>query len=325
MLFDRYGRPFLKLRYILNDECNYSCIFCHFEGQARRRGVYLTAEDYGFATSVFRKVGVSDFKITGGEPLLRRDIDAVVYNIAKTGGAVTLTTNGLLLERWAAKLAAAGLQRVNVSVHSTDPGMYSKVTGAPPAALKAVLRGLREARSLGISLKINVVVLRGVNTDRDSVKELVKLAASLDASLQFIELMPTGEGAHVFEQYYEPVETVAKAVAELGGRPLKLRKELHNRPIYVLAGVAIELIKNYGNASFCSGCTTMRLTSDGKLKTCIYAEPSVDLMPLIKARDEEGLLYAVKTALAQREPRFKLYLARPAEPGVPSGGVHSSS
>jgi GTP cyclohydrolase subunit MoaA len=131
-MFDRYGRPFLKVRYVVNDECNYDCVFCHFEGQLRRQGTYLTAEDYGFLSSVFSSLGVLDFKITGGEPLLRRDIDLIVANIAKSGAPVTLTTNGLLLRRWAERLAVAGLRRVNVSVHTTDPERYSKITGVPP-------------------------------------------------------------------------------------------------------------------------------------------------------------------------------------------------
>jgi cyclic pyranopterin phosphate synthase len=307
VLFDRYGRPFLKVRYVVNDECNYNCVFCHFEGQFRRQGAYLTAEDYGFVSSVFASFGVTDFKITGGEPLLRRDIDLVVANIAKAGAPVTLTTNGYLLKRWAERLSAAGLRRVNVSVHTVEPDKYSKITGAQPGFLNEVLRGLFKSRELGISIKLNAVVLREVNTDRKSVKELVKLASLLGASLQFIELMPSGQGADVFNQFYEPVETVAKTIAELGGRPVGLRKELHNRPVFILGGVSIELIKNYGNPTFCNGCSTMRLTSDGKLKTCIYAEPAVDLLPHIRNRDVEGLLYAVRSALAQREPRFKLY------------------
>ncbi|MEM0468530.1 MAG: GTP 3',8-cyclase MoaA, partial [Pyrobaculum sp.] len=114
-------------------------------------------------------------------------------------------------------------------------------------------------------------------------------------------------GADVFNQFYEPIETVAKIITEIGGRPTSLRKDLHNRPIYEVGGVVVELIKNFNNPTFCSGCTTMRLTSDGKLKTCIYAEPAVDLLPYIKNRDVEGLLYLVKTALAMREPRFKFY------------------
>jgi GTP cyclohydrolase subunit MoaA len=149
-----------------------------------------------------------------------------------------------------------------------------------------------------------VVVLKDINTDRKSVKDLIKLASSLGASLQFIELMPTGNGVDVFDQFYEPVETVVKAIVELGGRPVGVRRELHNRPMFVVGGVLIELVKNYGNPTFCSGCSTLRLTSDGRLKTCIYAEPAVDLLPYVKKRDVEGLLYAVRDALARREPRF---------------------
>lgn len=307
MVFDKYGRPFQKLRYVVNDECNYNCIFCHFEGQLRRQGRGLAAEDYGFVTSVFKSLGVSDFKVTGGEPLLRSDIDVVVSNIAKSGVVVTLTTNGYLLRKWASKLEAAGLGRVNVSVHVADSEKYSEVTGAPPSIFHEVLRGLVEMRNRGISLKLNAVVLRGVNTDRESIKRLIRLAASLGSSLQFIELMPSGSGVKIFDDYYEPIETLVSVIEELGGRPVGVRKELHNRPLYAVAGVTIELIKNFNNPTFCSGCTTMRLTSDGKLKTCIYAEPTIDLLPYIKIRDVEGLIYAIRLALAKREPKFKIY------------------
>ena len=189
VLFDRYGRPFLKVRYVVNDDCNYNCVFCHFEGQLRRQGTYLTAEDYGFISSFFVSLGVLDFKITGGEPLLRRDIDLIVANIAKTGASVSLTTNGYLLNRWAERLSSAGLHRINVSVHTTEPEIYAKVTGTPANLLREVLSGLYKSRELGMSIKLNAVVLKDVNTDRKSVKELVKLASSLGASLQFSTLM----------------------------------------------------------------------------------------------------------------------------------------
>ncbi|MEM1887927.1 MAG: GTP 3',8-cyclase MoaA [Pyrobaculum sp.] len=307
MAIDRFGRPFLKIRYVVNDMCNYNCVFCHFEGQVKNLGTNLTAEDYRFVTEVFRSIGVEDFKITGGEPLLRRDIDYIVYNISRVGGRVTLTTNGYWLLEWVEKLRKAGLSRINVSIHTTDPERYRKITSTPPGVFKKVLMGLYESMSKGLGIKLNVVVLKNINTDRESIKDLIRLASSLGATLQFIELMPTGMGADVFNQFYEPIETVAKIITEIGGRPTSLRRDLHNRPIYEVGGVVVELIKNFNNPIFCSGCTTMRLTSDGKLKTCIYAEPAVDLLPYIKNRDVEGLLYLVKTALAMREPRFKFY------------------
>ncbi|MFN3804132.1 MAG: GTP 3',8-cyclase MoaA [Pyrobaculum sp.] len=307
MAIDKFGRPFLKLRYIVNDECNFFCIFCHFEGQHRRQGAFLTAEDYGFITPIFISLGVRDFKITGGEPLLRPDLDKIVKSITENGGVVSITTNGYLLRKWLPKLERAGVKRLNVSLHTPDPERYGKITGMPPNVFKEVVYSLYESRKAGIDLKINAVVLRDVNTDRESVKRLVKLASELNASLQFIELMPSGLGIEAFSQFYEPIESIVEIVERLGGRPTGLRRELHHRPLYVLGGVVIELIKNFNNPTFCSGCTTMRLTSDGKLKTCIYAEPSVDLTTYIKKRDREGAIYAINTALGQREPRFKLY------------------
>ncbi|MFN7105040.1 MAG: radical SAM protein, partial [Pyrobaculum sp.] len=269
MAIDRFGRPFLKLRYIVNDECNFFCTFCHFEGQHRRQGVFLTAEDYRFITSVFNSLGVRDFKITGGEPLLRPDLDKIVKTITESGGIVSITTNGYLLKKWLPKLERAGVKRLNVSLHTPDPEKYGKITGMPPDVFKEVVYSLYESK--GIGLKINAVVLRDINTDRESVKKLVKLAAELNASLQFIELMPSGLGIEAFSQFYEPIESIVEIVERLGGRPAGLRRELHHRPLYMLGGVVIELIKNFSNPTFCSGCTTMRLTSDGKLKTCIYA------------------------------------------------------
>ncbi len=306
-MFDRFGRPFLKMRYVINDECNYFCIFCHFEGQKRRQGVTLTAEDYDFVTGVFTKLGISDFKITGGEPLLRSDVGKIAESISKWGGSVSITTNGYLLRKWLPTLRKAGVRKVNISLHTPDPDRYAKITGTTPEVYREVVEGLRTSKTLGIDVKINVVVLKGINTNRDTVRRFINLALETHASLQFIELMPTGLGLNAFSQYYEPIESIVEVIKEFGAKPASLRRELHLRPIYTVAGVVVELIKNYNNPTFCSGCTTMRLTSDGKLKTCIYAEPSVDLAPHIKNRDVEGVIHTINAALRQREPKFKFY------------------
>ena len=325
MLVDRFGRPFLKMRYIVEDVCNYNCVFCHFEGQLRKQGAVLTAEDYGFATSIFYKLGVGDFKITGGEPLLRHDIDLIVAEVAKTGASVSITTNGYFLRKWVDRLYRAGLRRLNVSIHTADPDKYAKVTATSPHMFREVLRGLYESKARGMSIKLNVVVLKGVNVDKKSLKDLIKLASSLDASRQFIELMPSGWGEQVFGQYYEPIESLVPLITELGGRPLNLRRELHNRPLFQVGGVMVELVKNFNHAAFCNGCTTMRLTSDGKLKTCIYAEPKVDLLRYIKNRDVEGMIHAVRQALWLREPRFKYYELRQAKENVETQTAPSRS
>ncbi|MCC6021445.1 MAG: radical SAM protein, partial [Thermoproteaceae archaeon] len=125
-------RGVLRLRLSVTSRCNFSCVFCHREGQPRRAEDALTAEDYGFIASALSRIGAVHYKLTGGEPLMRDDVDAIVARIVRAGGSVSLVTNGYLLRDWAERLAAAGLSRVNVSVHSADPARYSAVTGAPP-------------------------------------------------------------------------------------------------------------------------------------------------------------------------------------------------
>ncbi len=306
MLVDRYGRPFLKLRVVVNDVCNFSCIFCHFEGQQRGVGRRLDANDYGFLVDVLSKIGVRDYKLTGGEPLLRSDIVDIVRSMNKNDVEISMTTNGFRLAETARDLANAGLKRVNVSLHSADPERFSKVTGVPRDWFNKVLRGAMMAKGVGMKVKLNAVLLRGVNDDRDSLKSLVKLAASIGASLQLIELMPVGVGSKIFGELYAPADSVVTILESMGARPVYTRKDLHNRPILRLAGIDIEVVKNWNNPYFCAGCTTMRLTSDGKLKPCLYKEPAADLYSAIKERDAERILRMVAGVVYMREPMFKL-------------------
>jgi cyclic pyranopterin phosphate synthase len=311
----------LRFRLSITSRCNYSCVFCHREGQPRGAEHALAAEDCGFIASSLSKVGAVHYKLTGGEPLMRDDVDAVVARIVRAGGSVSLVTNGYLLHDWAGRLAAAGLSRVNVSVHSADPARYSAVTGAPPDALKRALEGIAKCAELGLGVKINAVALRGVNTDRESVKGLVRLASRAGAALQFIELMLVGLGSRAFDELHEPVETVVAALSELGARPLRLREDLHNRPVYELGGVKIEIVKGYANPVFCSACSTLRLTCDGKLLPCLYGGAGIDVLPYIKGRDAEGLTRAVAAALNLKGRGGKLL----SVPGLrPAGEVPHS-
>ncbi|WP_052886179.1 GTP 3',8-cyclase MoaA [Thermoproteus uzoniensis] len=306
MLVDRYGRPFLKLRVAVNDVCNFSCIFCHFEGQLRGVGRLLNADDYGFLVDVLSKVGVRDYKLTGGEPLLRSDIVDIVRKMNRDGVEISMTTNGFRLAELAEDLAAAGLRRVNVSVHTTDPEKFSKVAGVPKEWFRRVLDGVHAAVKAGMKVKLNAVLLKGINDDRESLRSLVKLAASIGASIQLIELMPVGLGSRVFGDLRASADEVAELLEGMGARPAYTRKDLHNRPILRLAGVDVEIVKNWNNPYFCAGCTTMRLTSDGKLKPCLYREPVVDLYGPIKERDAKRVYEAVSRAVYVREPTFKL-------------------
>ncbi|ADY00642.1 putative molybdenum cofactor biosynthesis protein A [Vulcanisaeta moutnovskia 768-28] len=301
MLIDNYGRPWLKLRIVVNSVCNYRCIFCHFEGQGKFLSRELSAEDIGFVTSVAKDLGVDDFKITGGEPLLRKDIVKVVDEISRIGPKdLSLTTNGYFLDIYAEDLLSHGLRRLNISLHSLDRRKYSFITGVD--ALNKVLENIDYVSKLGFrQIKLNVVALRGLNTNE--IPMMIRFAAKYGFVLQLIELMPMGEGFPVFARYYDDLSDIINWLNK-HGKLLGTRKDLHNRPLYEVDGVRVEIVKNYNNPTFCAGCTTMRLTSDGKLKTCLYKEPVVDLWPYIRTRDREGLMKAMIYANSLRKPNF---------------------
>jgi len=301
MLVDNYGRPWLKLRIVVDSVCNYRCLFCHFEGQSKFLGRELSAEDIGFTASVAKELGVDDFKITGGEPLLRRDIVKVVDEINKVNPKdLSMTTNGYLLDVYAKDLLEHGLNRLNISLHSLDRGKYRFITGVD--ALDKVLDNIDYVSNLGFKqIKLNMVVLRGLNTDE--IPMMIRFAAKYGFVLQLIELMPMGDGFPIFARYYDDLSDIISWLNK-HGKLIGTRKDLHNRPLYEVDGVRVEIVKNYNNPTFCAGCTTMRLTSDGKLKTCLYKEPVVDLWPYIKNRDREGLKKAMIYANSLRRPNF---------------------
>lgn len=299
-LIDRYGRPLLKLRIVVNSVCNFSCIFCHFEGQAKLIPE-LSPGDIGFVVDVAMKIGISDFKITGGEPLLRRDILDIVKEISsRRPNDISLTTNGYNLKDLASDLRNSGLSRLNVSLHSLRPDRYKYITGVN--GFENVINGLMEAKNYFNKIKLNVVLLNGINTDE--INDIIDFAVTNEFNLQFIELMPVGDGSHIFGKYYYDINNVLPLL-EKRGRFIGNRADLHNRPLFMVDGIKVELIKNYKNPTFCAGCTTMRLTSNGGLKTCLYREPIMNLWNIIKNRDLDSLINAFKQANMMREPNFK--------------------
>jgi len=300
-LVDYFGRPWLKLRLIVDSSCNFKCIFCHFEGQSKLLKE-LDPDDYGFVASVAKELGVDDFKITGGEPLLRRDIVDIVRAVSSANPRdLSMTTNGYLLDIYAHELKKAGLRRLNISLHSLDEARYRFITGI--RNFKRVLDNVEYVSQLGFDqVKINMVILRGINDDE--VPSMIKFAGKYGFVLQIIELMPMGEGFPIFAKYYDDLSGLIRWLST-HGKLIGRRTDLHNRPVFLVDGVKVEIVKNYNNPAFCSGCTTMRLTSDGKLKTCLYKDPAVDLWAHIKSRNREEIIRLMSLANSLREPNFK--------------------
>ena len=315
-LRDAYGRPFTNLRLAVTAECNYRCIFCHIEGEPiggpARIGTLpprITPEEYSIIAEAAYLLGAEAFKITGGEPLVRRDIVEIVNNIkhAAPEAEVSMTTNGYLLPGLVGRLANAGLSRINVSIHSLRREVYKFITGVD--GLERALKGIGEAFDQGLGLKINMVVLKGIN--ENEIWDLAEFAANYGAVLQLIELHPVGLGARFFKKYFYPLSRVERELQERGARVK--RRSLHNRPIYELPdGVRIEVVRPYANPFFCAGCTRIRVGPFGDLSPCLNwkgRRPNV-LAAIRRAnRRKEKVLAAAKMLVEVNMLRRPYFLA----------------
>ncbi|MEM0260420.1 MAG: GTP 3',8-cyclase MoaA [Sulfolobales archaeon] len=282
MIIDRFGRPLESLRITVTHKCNFSCFFCHMEGESLESSVELSYEDIGIVVEAFSRLGVRRYKITGGEPTLRRDILHIVREVKTRGRAedLSMTTNGFRLEELAFRLREEGLSRINISIHSLKRDTFRMITGVD--GLERVLKGLEAAKKAGFKqIKINTVLLRGVN--EGEILDLIELVRGDDRMvLQIIELHPVGMGAGVFNKHFLSMDYVEKLLSENISH-LRIRRDLHNRPVYYLReGGAIELVRPVSNPIFCAGCNRLRLTADGFLKPCLLKNrDNVDLKPVL--------------------------------------------
>lgn len=329
MISDAYGRPLESLRVLVTAECNYRCFFCHLEGDPLGapakpgfKPPLLTPEDYGIVAEAAWLIGIRGFKITGGEPLIRRDIVEIVRNISLNapGCDLSMTTNGMLLEALASPLASAGLMRVNVSIHSLRRERYRFITGVD--GLDRAIRGVRAAVNAGLRVKVNALLLRGVN--EDEVFDLIEFSRSMNAVLQLIELIPVGMGAKLLKTHRLSLNFVEEKLREIGAS-VEVRS-LHNRPVYRLPdGAVVEVVKPYSNPVFCSGCNRLRLDSSGRLSPCInWRGERVDLLSRIRSarsRDEAvvGVMKALIEANWLRRPFFLYQLGGSRAPAGVNG------
>ena len=258
------------------------------------------------------RLGIRKIKLTGGEPLLRRDVVEIVEAIAGVKGVeeVSLTTNGLLLAELAESLKEAGLDRVNVNLASLRAEVYKAITGSP--ALNRVLEGVLKAERVGLTpVKLNMVVLKGLN--EEDIWKAMEFIEGRDIILQLIELERVGAGTGLYEKYYVDLDGVE---AKLAGEAVKVEvKPLHNRKVYHLKDgrVRVELVRPFHNSEFCANCKRLRVTADGKLKPCLMRNDNlVDVAPLLRnPAPIEALEEAIRRAVQLREPYY---------PGLPREG-----
>jgi cyclic pyranopterin phosphate synthase len=302
-LYDPYGRALNSLRISVTQRCNFNCFFCHREGELNPKGE-ISVNEIKEIVSVASDLGMRRFKLTGGEPLLRPEIVDIVREIRPYAEEVSLTSNGYLMEKYASKLKDAGLRRVNISLHSSDPDTFKKITGND--GLSEVKRGIAAAVESDLNpVKINMVVLNGYNVEE--IPSMIELTKNLGAILQLIEFQPIQAGTQPYwNQFYYDMKSIEEMLSSrsetIRERPLHMRKQYHLKD-----GGVVEVVKPMHNSRFCTYCSRLRLTSDGRLKPCLMRNDNlVDIVSLIRSGEtREVLVGAFKEAVSRRHPYWR--------------------
>lgn len=264
----------------------------------------MTCEEIVHIAKIAVSLGIARIKLTGGEPLMRRDLPEIVSGIAAIPGLkdLSLTTNGLLLSGLAKDLYARGLGRVNISLPSLNEETYHKLTGGK---LQDALAGVKSAIEAGFCpVKLNMVILRGVN--EGDVRGLIEYAKQNNVVLQLIELDPVNVGGDYYTAHHRSLDEQEQFLQEKA-LTVERRPFMHNRLIYHLPGVTVEVVHPIENTDFCLHCTRMRVTSDGKLKPCLMRNDNLTdiLTPIRKGASDEQLKQLFIQANLQREPYNK--------------------
>lgn len=305
MIIDPHGRPVNDIRISITQNCNLNCFYCHREGEYEKTKNEMTPNEIEKIVEIAAKLGVKRVKITGGEPLLRKDVTQIIEKISNIKGIedVSLTTNGVLLAKYTKKLKKAGLKRVNVSLDTLNPQKYQKITGHNYS--NQVVEGIIKAVETGLSpVKINMVILKDIN--EMEIWDMINFSAKTKTILQLIEFIPLNTPNNSFKKHHINLDSIEK---ELKTKAVKIiTRKLHARKKYFLPnGAEVEIVKSFHNTTFCANCTRMRITSDGKLKPCLMRNDNlIDILTPIRNNATNKELEAIfKKAVNLREPYYK--------------------
>jgi cyclic pyranopterin phosphate synthase len=307
---DTLGRPLRDLRISVTDRCNFRCVYCMpkevFGADHRflERRELLTFEEIARVAGVFVGLGVRKIRLTGGEPLVRRDLERLVEQLAPLGAELTLTTNASLLKQKAETLARAGLDRITVSLDSLDDATFQALNDVD-FPVSRVLEGIDAAAAAGLPVKVNSVIKRGVNE-----REIVPLAGrfrELGHTLRFIEYMDVGSTNGWRLDDVVPAREIVAALDEaFGVEPVEpaYRGEVARRWRYRDGKGEFGVISSV-TQPFCGDCTRTRLSAEGKIFTCLFALKGHDLRALLRggASDEE-LLESIAGLWQRRADRY---------------------
>jgi len=293
---DPYGREVRGLRISVTSRCNLRCFYCHREG-LEGTPAEASPEVFSRIAEAASALGMEEVKITGGEPLMREDLEDIVSGISEHIPKVSMTTNGVLLADRAASLKQAGLDRVNINLNTLDPETYRRITGTDH--ISAAIEGVSAAQRAGLEpVKLNFVLM---DWNQGHIWDMLEYAQRTGSILQVIELETSrqGERGRLYREHHVPLDDVERWCTEnaVGVE----RRRMHGRVQYTVryrGGTArIELVKPMHNTHFCMNCTRLRVGPDGTGRTCLFARSGLPLA--------DDPLEGLKRLISMRKPYWR--------------------
>ena len=301
---DKFERPLISLRISITNRCNVNCFYCHHDGIVPEN-YEMTSNEMQRIVKVAKEIGIEKIRLSGGEPLIRDDIIDIVTKISSVGFRdISLTTNGVLLGKYAKALYDAGLTRVNVSFDTLNPDTYKFITKRN--YMELAKEGIEKAVKAGLNpVKVNMVIMKGINDSE--IWDMFQFCKDTGAILQLIELLKTEncQESEFFDEYHYDMGELEDELSRISNR-VKTRRFMQDRKKYFVNGGEIEIVRPMDNTEFCKNCTRLRITPDGKIKPCLLRNDNlVDLIePMRKGFSDEELKKVFLKAIENREPYF---------------------
>ena len=299
---DKFERPIISLRITLTNRCNVNCLYCHHDGMVKSKDE-MTADELYTICKVAKNLGVKKIRLSGGEPLLKKDIVETVEKIASLDFKdISMTTNGILLEKYAQDLKDAGLDRVNVSLDTLNRETFEFITKKD--YLEDAKRGILKAVDVGLyPVKINMVIMKDIN--QNEIDDMFEFCKEHGIVLQLIELIESEscDDDKFSEDYHYKLDDIESELADMAD-DVHERKFMQGRKKYYIDGGEIEVVKPVDNAKFCANCSRLRITPDGKIKPCLLRNDNlVELISHVRnGESEEELDRIFINGINNREP-----------------------
>jgi cyclic pyranopterin phosphate synthase len=316
MLFDPFGRKIEYLRLSVTDRCDFRCFYCLPKGfkEFTPPETWLSLEEMQRLVRLFSELGISKVRLTGGEPLVRRDLPELVQRLGSLPGIedLSLSTNASQLARYASRLRESGISRINVSLDSLDDALFHRIT---QGNLAQVLAGLMAAKEVGMNpIKINMVVMKGVNDHE--IADMVRFCLEHDFTLRFIETMPVGETGKSATDHFVSLRQIRA----------ELERSYELEPAVMGGGGPASYVRVKGgnlrigfitplSQHFCARCNRVRLSVEGTLYLCLGKGDNVELRPLLRAGASDAEMKQVLLQAIARKPERHAFNEQPGEVG----------